>query len=217
MIRGLVFDFDGLIADTEGPEYQAWAEAWAAHGHELTLNEWCVAIGTVSAFDPLAALASRVGANFDTAAVDATRRARHRELIADLRPLPGVVDHLEAARALGLRTAVASSAPPWWVEGHVEAFGLVDAFAAIHAYDGSVPAKPAPDLYLAACKAIDVDPSDALAFEDSPNGIAAAKAAGLSCVAVPHDLTRHLDLSAADLIVESLAGVSLQELLDHFA
>jgi HAD superfamily hydrolase (TIGR01509 family) len=217
MIRALVFDFDGLIADTEGPEFRAWSETWAEHGHELSLDEWCVAIGTVGGFDPLAELAARVGSGIgDLAAVDGRRRERHRVLMQGLAPLPGVVDHLAAAKSRGLATAVASSAPPWWVEDHLAAFGLVDAFAAVRAYDGSCPPKPAPDLYLAACAAIGVAPSEALAYEDSPNGVAAAKAAGLWCVAVPHDLTRHLDLSAADLVVESLADVSLDELLARF-
>lgn len=223
MIRGLVFDFDGLIADTEGPEYRAWADTWAEHGHELTLDEWCVAIGTVGGFDPLAELAVRVGSSsggdrdLDLGAVDRWRRERHRLHMDGLAPLPGVVEHLAAAKAAGLATAVASSAPPWWVEDHLASFGLVDAFAAVSAYDGSCPPKPAPDLYLAACSAIDVSPQEALAYEDSPNGIAAAKAAGLRCVAVPHDLTRHLDLSAADLVVESLATLSLADLLARFS
>lgn len=218
MIRGLVFDFDGLIADTEGPEYRAWAETWAEHGHKLTLDEWCVAIGTVGGFDPLAELAARVGSSIgDLGAVEGRRRERHRLHMDGLAPLPGVVDHLVAAKSAGLATAVASSAPPWWVEDHLASFGLIDAFAAVRAYDGTCPPKPAPDLYLAACSAIGVAPSEALAYEDSPNGVAAAKAAGLWCVAVPHDLTRHLDLSAADLVVDSLASVSLAELLAHFS
>lgn len=216
MIKALVFDYDGLIADTEAPEYQAWSETWAAHGHELSPTEWAAAIGTVDGFDPLSELATRVGAGFDAAAATEARRARHRELMIGLAPLPGVVALLEAARGAGLATAVASSAPPWWVEEGLSGFGLVDAFAAIRAFDGTRPAKPAPDLYLAACDAIDVAPSEAIAFEDSPNGIAAAKAAGLWCVAVPHDLTRHLDLSSADLLVASLADVTLPQLLNRF-
>jgi HAD superfamily hydrolase (TIGR01509 family) len=216
VIRALVFDYDGLIADTEAPEFQAWSEVWSAHGHELTLHEWSAAIGTVDGFDPLHELGARVGPSFDRDAANDRRRTRHRELMEGLAPLPGVVELLRAAHAAGLKTAVASSSPPWWVQQGLEGFGLVDAFAAVRAYDGTRPAKPAPDLYLAACDAVGVAPRDAVAFEDSPNGIAAAKAAGLWCVAVPHDLTRHLDLSAADVVVDSLAEVTLEDLQLRF-
>ena len=217
MLRALVFDFDGLIADTEAPEFQAWSEVWAEHGHDLTLDDWCKAIGTVDGFDPLGELAARVGDGFDARAAQERRRGRHRVLMDEVFPLPGVVELLGAARAAGLPAAVASSAPPWWVEQNLRRFRLTDRFAAVRAYDGSCPPKPAPDLYLAACEALEVEPADAVAFEDSPNGIAAAKAAGLYCVAVPHDLTRHLDLSAADVVVESLAEVTIPDLRRRLA
>jgi beta-phosphoglucomutase-like phosphatase (HAD superfamily) len=74
-------------------------------------------------------------------------------------------------------------------------------------------AKPAPDTYRAACAALAVEPRAAIALEDSPHGVAAAKAAGLWCVAVPHAITELLDLSEADLVVRSLADVSLRDVL----
>lgn len=213
MIRALVFDFDGLIADTEGPEFVAWRDTWAEYGHELTVEEWVQCIGTHSAWHPLDALGERVGTSFDRAVADERRRARHRPLIAELAPLPGVVDLIADAKANGLATAIASSSDADWVPGLLTALGLVDGFAHLSLYDGTCPAKPAPDLYVRACAAIDVRPHEAVALEDSPNGIAAAKAAGLWCIAVPHDLTRRLDLSAADAVVDTLAGLSVNDLL----
>ena len=79
--------------------------------------------------------------------------------------------------------------------------------------DDVTRAKPDPELYLAAAAALGVEPREAIAFEDSANGLAAAKAAGLWCVAVPNAMTAHMDLSAADLRVESLADVDLGKLL----
>jgi beta-phosphoglucomutase-like phosphatase (HAD superfamily) len=216
-IRALVFDFDGLIADTEGPEYQAWSEAWAGFGHELTLDLWCAGIGTVDAYDPLEELAARVGDGFDRDATNDRRRVRQRELLVGLTPLPGVLDHLAAATHLGLPIAIASSSEIDWILPNLEALGLASTFAHLSVYDGTCPAKPAPDLYIKACQALGVDAREALAYEDSPNGIAAAKAAGMRCVAVPHDLTRHLDLSAADVVVDSLAGIKLADLLAQLA
>ncbi len=223
-IRALIFDFDGLIADTETPEYQAWVETWAEYGHELALEEWVQCIGTndPNAWHPLTALTARMGADFDAAEANRRRLARHRPAIAALAaPLPGVLDLLSQASAAGLATAIASSSDAEWVPMLLEQLGLVDHFAHLSLYDGTCPAKPAPDLYLRACAAVGVDPIEAVAFEDSPTGISAAKAAGLWCVAVPNDMTETLDLSAADVILDTLDGLDLTTLsrglgsLDH--
>ena len=212
-VRALVFDFDGLVADTEGPEYEAWRDTWAEYGHELTIEEWAQCIGTVGGWDPLDALRARVGAGFDPDEANDRRRARHRPAIAALTaPLPGVLDLLVEAKAAGLRTAIASSSDESWVPPLLDQLRLVDHFEHVTLYDGTCPAKPAPDLYLRACAALEVAPAEAVAFEDSPNGIAAAKAAGLRCVAVPNALTRSLDLSAADVVLETLEGVGLEQL-----
>lgn len=216
MIRALVFDFDGLLADTESPEWEAWRDTWADFGHELTLDEWCQCIGTRGGWDPLTALAARVGDGFDPDDAQARRRARHLPRIAALEPMPGVVDLLDAARAAGLATAVASSSDGDWVPALLTQLGLADRFANVTFYDGTCDAKPAPDLYLRACTALGVEPREAVAFEDSPNGVAAAKAAGLWCVAVPHAITRALDLSAADLLVDTLEGFDLDRDLGRF-
>ena len=214
-MRALVFDFDGLIADTEGPEYRAWQETWADYGHELTLDEWVQCIGTNSAdgWHPLEALAARMGEGFDRDEANRRRQARHHPVIRAMRePLPGIVSLLEEAEDAGLACAIASSSGDDWVPPLLAQLGLADRFAHLSIFDGTCPAKPAPDLYLRACDALRVPPHSAIAFEDSPNGIAAAKAAGLRCVAVPHDLTRGLDLSAADLVLPTLAGVTLNDL-----
>jgi HAD superfamily hydrolase (TIGR01509 family) len=213
-----VFDFDGLIADTEGPEYRAWAETWAEYGHELTLDEWVQCIGTNSAdaWHPLTALAARMGEGFDRDEANRRRQARHHPVIRAMRaPLPGIVDLLAEAEAAGLACAIASSSGDDWVPVLLGQIGLAGRFAHLSIFDGTCPAKPAPDLYLRACAALAVAPGEAIAFEDSPNGIAAAKAAGLRCVAVPHEITRGLDLSAADLVLPTLEGVGLHYLLDR--
>ena len=210
-----MLDFDGLIADTEGPEYRAWQETWAEYGHELTLDEWVQCIGTNSAdsWHPLTALAARMGEGFDADEANRRRQARHHPVIHALRePLPGVVSLLEEAEAAGIPCAIASSSGDDWVPVLLAQVGLADRFAHLSIYDGTCPAKPAPDLYLRACAALGVLPADAVAFEDSPNGIAAAKAAGLRCVAVPHEITRGLDLSAADLVIPTLEGIALNDL-----
>jgi HAD superfamily hydrolase (TIGR01509 family) len=214
-IRALVFDFDGLIVDTEGPEYHAWKATWADYGHELALEEWVRCIGTndPDGWHPLEELAKRVGDGFDRGEANRRRQARHHPAIAALvDPLPGVVELLDQAERAGLATAIASSSGDDWVPVLLAQLGLAERFAHLSVFDGTCPAKPAPDLYLRACAALGVAPDEAVAFEDSPNGIAAAKAAGLWCVAVPHEITRALDLSRADLVVPTLADVDMNDL-----
>lgn len=176
----------------------------------LTLDEWCRTIGTVGVLDPYAELEARIGP-YDVEALRELRRARNRELLEGRVALPGVERWLDEARAAGVLVAVASSSPRAWVEGHLVRLGLVDRFGCLSCFGDGLQAKPAPDLYLAACAALEVDPSQALAVEDSPNGIAAAKAAGLACVAVPNEMTAHLPLTAADLVVASLAELPLAD------
>jgi HAD superfamily hydrolase (TIGR01509 family) len=211
-LKAVVFDFDGLILDTEGPVYHSWREAFEAAGARLTLEEWTETIGRAEHADPAEVLAERTGRPLDEV-TQAARKARRDELLAAEAVLPGVHQWLDDAARRGLAVGVASSSEVEWVVGHLERLGLVDRFDCVSCFDGRLPGKPAPDLYLAACDELGVTPADALAVEDSPPGVAAAKAAGLRCVAVPHGLTRDLDLSAADLVVESLADLSLDEAL----
>lgn len=211
-VQGLVLDFDGLILDTELPAFQAWADVYERHGcAPLTLAEWAADLGTSGRLDPVAVLAERTGLQLDAADVHRLRRARRDELLAGERVLPGVEAWLDEADALGIPVAVASSSQVDWVGGHLGRLGLADRVRHLSCFGGGLPAKPAPDLYLAACAALGVAPADALAVEDSPNGVAAARAAGLRCVAVPNRLTAGLDLSAADVVLPSLAAAGLAE------
>ncbi|MGH2491271.1 MAG: HAD family hydrolase [Candidatus Limnocylindria bacterium] len=213
MIRALVFDFDGLILETETPSYQSWAEIYREHGHELPMDRWHGFIGSDTGFDPAGHLAALVGEGFDHEATQARRDARKTELIAALDVMVGVREYIADARRLGLRLAVASSSSRAWVLGHVERLGIGAEWDAVRTRDDVARTKPAPDLYIAAVEALDVDPHEAVAFEDSTNGIAAAKAAGLLCVAVPNALTAGMDLTQADVRLASLAETPLERLL----
>jgi HAD superfamily hydrolase (TIGR01509 family) len=124
---------------------------------------------------------------------------------------------LDEADALGLGLAIASSSPRDWVEPHLERLGLRQRFAHVACFGPGIAGKPAPDTYLAACRALAVEPGRTLAIEDSPHGVTAAKAAGMLCVAVPHAITENLDLSHADLRLRSLSETTLQEVLARIA
>lgn len=214
MIRALIFDFDGLILDTEGPDYQAWQEIYQDYGARLPLPVWADCIGRGhGAFDPVAYLEARIGRSLDRAALRTRHRQRCDALIAAQPLRPGVVEYLQTARRRGLRLAVASSSSRAWVEGHLRQRDLWPFFDCLRCADDVAQTKPAPDLYQAALAALGVSPREAVALEDSPNGVLAAKRAGLFCVAVPNGLTGQLTFDHADLVVPSLADLPLERLL----
>jgi HAD superfamily hydrolase (TIGR01509 family) len=213
-IRAVVFDFDGLILDTELPIYTSWCAAFEAHGAAPpTIAEWSAQIGTSGLIDKQAWLVERANAEVDVDAMQVARR-EHRAALLDAEVVrPGVEAWLDEADAAGLGTAIASSSSAGWVLPHLERLGLLHRFAHILTAGGDLPAKPAPDTYIEACARLGVEPHTALAVEDSPNGIAAAKAAGLYCVTVPHVLTEMLDLSAADVRLPSLADSTIADVV----
>ncbi len=217
-IRGLLFDFDGLLVDTETPSRLVWEELYREHGHELPHDRWATLIGTIGApFDPFGHLEELVGRRLDEQALTTRRRAREYELI-DLEELrPGVEEYFAEAERLGLRTAVVSSSDDDWIARHLGRLGRLEGLDTIVAANGDTTrAKPRPDLYLEALARLGLQPHEAIAFEDSPNGVTAAKAAGLLCVAVPNPMTATLALDDADLVVESLADFPLPKLLERF-
>jgi len=216
VIRALVFDFDGLILETETPAYQAWVEVYREFGHELPKELWLEYIGREGGwFDALAYLEGLVGPRADRDEIEKRRDARKTELVMAAAESAGLRALLTDARSRGLRLAVCSSSTPKWVVGHLERLDLARYFDHVQCRDRpDLRAKPAPDLYLAACAGLGVRPNEAIAFEDSRNGMLAAQAAGMRCVVVPNELTIAMDLTGADHRFESLAAVSLQTLLD---
>ena len=214
MIEALLFDFDGLLVDSESVAFQTWQEAYREHGAELAVERWAAAIGTIGGFDPLEHLEESLGRAIDREAVERAQREREHAL-AVMQPFrPGVLDYLTEARKRGIRVAIVSSSSNAWIAGHLERLDTVDGWACIVCANGDAArAKPRPTLYLEALDNLGVAPEAAIAFEDSPNGVAAARAAEIFCVAVPNSVTAQLDLSEADLLVESLEAISLRELL----
>jgi HAD superfamily hydrolase (TIGR01509 family) len=215
-LKALIFDFDGLILDTETAELQAWQELFAGHGQELNLEVWADVVGRPrSYFDMYDYFKQRTGSPLDTDQLRRERRARVRELILRQPILPGVVECVHTARQLNLKIGLASSSGRGYVCGHLERLELFSFFDAIKCFEDTPTHKPDPEPYRAVLEALQVTPSEAIAFEDSPNGVASAKAAGIFCVAVPNPVTMRLHLDHADHRMTSLAAESLHELLQR--
>jgi HAD superfamily hydrolase (TIGR01509 family) len=213
LIRALIFDFDGLILDTEEPIYRSWVEVYEAHGQALPFDSWVKTVGSSNqAFHPQHHLEERLGRPLSQEVIEG-RIERRAELVLAQPLLPGVVELIESAREIGLKLGVASSSSRDWVDGHLRRLGIRERFDCVRCRDDVEHVKPEPDLYLAVISCLGVRADEAVAIEDSPNGIASAKRAGLRCVAVPNPITAGLDLTQADLQLGSLAEVSLPELL----
>ena len=216
-LRGLLFDFDGLLVDTETSSRASWEALYREHGQELPLDRWATLVGTVGGWDPWLALEELTGP-LDRDALG-TRRREYELSLADVEELrPGVLEYLEAADRHGLATAIVSSGERWWVDRHLGRLERAEHFDAIVTADGDrARAKPRPTLYLEALSQLGLSADEAVAFEDSTNGVRAAKAAGLFCVAVPNGVTAAMALDEADVVVPSLAELPLESLLERFA
>jgi HAD superfamily hydrolase (TIGR01509 family) len=216
MIRALIMDFDGLILDTEGPAYQAWLEIFEEYGAELPLSVWETWIGgSPHGFDPCGYLEEQVGYTVDREGLTRRSLQREEELIEAKGVLPGVEEYVADAQRLRLKLGVASSSDCEWVFNYLEKLGLRDKFDSIKCADDVESVKPEPDLYLAVLEELDVCPEEAIALEDSPNGITSAQAAGLFCVVVPNPLTLRLHTDHADLRLDSLVDLPLEGLVSR--
>jgi HAD superfamily hydrolase (TIGR01509 family) len=213
MIRALVFDFDGLIVDTETPLIDAYGDVHAAHDKPFHREEFLHMVGHVDfTFNPWRVF----GPDADEAALEAERHVHNRRRTLAQPVLPGVATLLDAARAAKLHLAIASNSSHEHVEGHLTRLGLHAHFA-FFACRGDTPSpKPEPDLYKLVLNRFGLRGHEAIAFEDSRPGSLAAKRAGLHVVAVPNGSTAHHDFSHVHLKLSSLAELSFEELVERF-
>jgi len=219
MLKALIFDFDGLILDTETPEFDVLQEIYAEYDAELSIEKWGQVIGGSGAvhFDPVADLERLLGVDIPRQKVLKQWRAKANALIASNPILPGVMDILDKAQQRGLRLAIASSSPHSWVDAHLKRLGIFDRFEHILCADDVTRTKPSPELFLLALSKLNLSAKQAVIFEDSPNGVKAANAAGIFVVAVPNPITSLLSFSGIDLQLESLEDLVFDDLLANFS
>jgi HAD superfamily hydrolase (TIGR01509 family) len=216
-LKALIFDFDGVIIDSETPDYLTWQELFGQFSSDLPLEVWEKGMGaSSSAFDPLEYLENQVNLTLDKGTLRGQRLNIYRKIVDKQPILPGVRAAMSRANQMGLKVGVASSAGREWVHGHLTRLGLDRFVEVVCTGDEVEKAKPDPQLYRLALQRLELGPHEALAIEDSPNGIHAARQAGLFCIAVLNPVNRNLSLKAASLVVGSLADVEIDELARLF-
>lgn len=217
MIEAVIFDFDGLILDTETAHFETWRDLYAEYGHTLTKQAWEGSIGgTSGSFNAFNNLMHLLGDGADGDAIKERRTERYLRRVHAQPILPGIETRIAEARAIGLKVGVASSSSCNWVHGHLKRLGLWDRIDRVACGDEAPLVKPDPAVYHLALERLGVGSENAVAFEDSPKGIEAAKRAGVFCIVVPNAMTRDLDLGLADMVVDSAADVSLESMIDMF-
>ncbi len=197
-------DFDGLICDTEAAAHQSWDEFYARRGLAFAPATWRRMHGSAAA-EQVAVddLAAGLGRPVHPREI-AVRRDR-KAWLADRTPLSaGVSRVIDAAAWRDIPVAVVSSSPRPWVDGHLSRLKVRHRLAFVVSGADAARSKPAPDLYVAALERAGVAAEAAIAFEDSPTGVRAARAAGLRCIAVPSSVGCRDDLGDADLVLDSL-------------
>jgi HAD superfamily hydrolase (TIGR01509 family) len=221
-LAAVIFDFDGVVLDSETPEYESHRRLYERCGVELTVGEWCGAIGLWTeghADRRFETLRARSTLAPPRAAYHAERRRIFDELVPR-EPMPGIRELLTALETADIPAAIASTAPGRWVVTAAGRIGVDEMFRAIVTGEEVARGKPAPDVYLEAARRLGVAPSFVVAIEDSGPGITAARAAGMTTVAIPHWLTATHDLSGADLRVSHAGELTvdrLRQLLDSAA
>jgi putative hydrolase of the HAD superfamily len=196
--RAVIFDFDGLIMDTETATFEAWREIYQRHGQSLTMETWAQCVGSdFGDYDPKRELENLTGCEFDWDTINTERRTRVMAILSEYDALPGVRERLQEADDLNLPRAVASSSPRWWVEHWLKHLGLLEAFQNVTCLEDTGKVKPHPSLFQHAALKLGAKPDDVIVLEDSLNGLRAAQLAEMRCVVVPCAVTQHLDFEGA--------------------
>jgi putative hydrolase of the HAD superfamily len=213
LIKAVIFDFDGLILDTESTNYYATRDAYGQLGITLPLKQWQEIFHNDSE-EQHHFIENFYNQKIEVNVVNEMRRTKFREYIpSELRS--GVFDYIQAARNLGLHVCLATNADRYYIELFTKKFGIYDYFTCIKTREDVAFTKPNPEVYNAVLRELKIMPYEALAFEDSPNGAHAANEAGISCIVVTNPVTAGLNFPKIDKLINSLSEISLSDLIDE--
>lgn len=214
MIKGIIFDFDGLILNTETRQYLVLQDIFAEHGSELPIVRWQKEIGTKTGFSVFHYLEEKLERKIEHRLLEEDFKKRFHASLAMEKVRPGVENYLEAAEGLGLKIGLASSSNFQWVSSHLKNLGIFEYFECIRTSDDVEKVKPDPSLYLKAAKCLGLTADEVLTFEDSANGALAAKKAGMSCVIVPNEVTNTMDFCKVEHRLNSMTDMTLEDVIN---
>jgi len=219
-IKAIILDFDGIIISSKVAEYESWRRVFKVFNCHLTIKKWIKIIDNpMGEFDPASIIIKKCkyGEKFNHHDIQILRKHLYEDLRNSLNPLPGVVKLINECSKLGLLIGLASNGIHEQIKVHLIRLKLTSYFNSIKGRDDVENKKPAPDLYLALLKEFKITSSEAIVFEDSPPGIAAAKSADIYTIAVPNKITKYLNLQEADKICKSLKYFSMKDFLAKVA
>ena len=191
MIKAIIFDFDGLLIDTETYVYQSFADMYEDYNLTFPKEDWTNSIGGKRSIDPYEGLRLK-HPEISRIDFEAENEKRYKQLIKGKTSREGVLDYLIRAKELELKIAIASSSAREWIDEHMKQLDLIDYFDFICTSDDVQHVKPNPELYQKVLSHFSLEPNEAIVFEDSPNGSLAAINAKIPCVIVPNSITKSL-------------------------
>ncbi len=207
---GVIFDMDGVLADTAPQHFQSWQIIAPALGIRVTYDDFRLAFGRPN-HEGIPILLHRPVSPDELKKIDRMKEEAFRDIAREsLKPLPGVVPLIESLTDCGFRLAVGSSGPRENIEMVLATLGVASRFGAVISGWDVTKGKPAPEVFLKAAAGIGVNPLRCLVFEDVPVGIQAAHAAGMKCIAVTTTRPAE-DLTTADRVVASLEEVTASD------
>ena len=207
-IKTVLFDFDGIIIDSEWPIYESWKRVFEGEGQTLAVETYVQCIGSdFDTWSPEKYLEELTGKTYDWPNINAKRQVELEADLEGVNPLPGVIELFEKLNANGFNVAIVSSSSHRWVDAWVDKLDLMQYLEHVVCKGDAPRIKPAPDLYEEGAKRFSSPPEQCLVIEDSLNGVKAGNAAGCVTVAVPSRLTSCLDFSSANLVIQSLTDL----------
>ncbi|SNQ49744.1 putative phosphatase [Frankia canadensis] len=213
-LQAVIFDFDGVLMDTETTLLQSWASEWAAWGLEIDPDSFFANHGGDITEERFTKLANAVGPRFNAEISNKRRLTLRKTLNADLGLNAGIREWLAEASDLGLRLAVASSSPRAWLVEHLGRVDVLDKFEVLACGDEVDLPKPSRTIYQLCLRRLGISAAAAIAIEDTPHGVRSAQAAGLRCIAIPNPYVDVSSVAHADLVMRSAVDRPLTRALE---
>jgi HAD superfamily hydrolase (TIGR01509 family) len=209
--KGIIFDFDGVLVDTEWAIYQSWVQLYAREGQEISIATYAPCLGAgYSHWNPASHLEELTGRQYDWDKETPARQAVLEAALASSGLMEGALELLDWSAEQGIGLTVASSSSRRWVQGWLERLGVYDRFTGVFTRTDGYPVKPDPALFEAARLCMGLPREACLIVEDSENGTIAARNAGIPCVAIPNRMTAQSDFSRASYQCSSLSALLAQ-------